>query len=157
MNFYVIGIIALVFIAIVAIIALQVSKKTAEKDQAIKQDIVSILEKFGKYDENHLYPKFTFNEVTYSVALLKVKDGTKLTFNSKTIWEKKLGESKIFLDQKVFAAVPGRKIVIIYPHSGPFMYHYDENEIRFTKPKERFWDMQVIAYNNLEEALQEGL
>ncbi|VEU82543.1 hypothetical protein [Acholeplasma hippikon] len=135
------------------------TSKSIEKDAKHLQEIKETLEKYGKlHEEGHsMFTKYTYQDETYSVMFLKLNPEYKLTFNSKTIWERKKGGSKLYLEQKVFASIPGKKIVIIYPHPGPFMYHYDENEIRFTKPKEKFWNMQVIPASLLEEALKEGL
>ena len=37
------------------------------------------------------------------------------------------------------------------------LIHYDESDIRFTKPNERIWDMHVIPFNELDTVLKEGL
>jgi|SRR5690606_39096837 len=131
--------------------------KQLEKDHLIVQQIKNILEQYGKLDENGHHPKFTFNEQSYYVKFLKIKPNVKFKFNSKTIWEKRFSGKVQYTDQTVFSKLPGRKLVIIYPSEGPFMYQYDENEIKFTTPKTKVWDYVVIPYNELEEVLKEGI
>ncbi len=131
-------------------------KRHLENESKMVQKIKSTLEDYGTLKEEGLYMQYTYNEITYQVLLFKIGKGVKLTFNSKTIWEKRFGDTKQFTDQTIFSKLPGKKIVIVYPHEGPFMYHYDENEIRFTNPKEKVWDMHIIAAASLSEALKEG-
>lgn len=133
--------------------------KSIEKDAKALQAIKETLENHGKlHEEGHgLFTKYTYNEITYTVMFLKLRPEYKFQFNSKTIWERRKGSNKFYLEQSVFANMPGKKMVIIYPHTGPFTYHYDENDIRFTKPKDKIWDMHIIPANILDETLKEGL
>ncbi len=130
--------------------------KYLEKQSKTVQGIKAVLENYGSLKENGIFMEYLYKEVNYSVLIIKVQKGSKFTFNSKVIWEKRFGSKKYYTDQTIFSKKPGKKIVIIYPSEGPFMYHYDENEIRFTNPKEKIWDMHIIPYNQLETVLEEG-
>lgn len=133
--------------------------KSIEKDAKMLQSIKEVLDKHGRLKDEgqNLFIKYEYNNELYTLMFLKLSPEYKFQFNSKTIWERRKGGNKFFIDNKVFASIPGKKMVIIYPHTGPFMYHYDENEIRFTKPKEKIWDMHIIPAHILEEVLKEGL
>jgi len=131
--------------------------KSIEKDSKLKQSINETLEKYGKLRDEGQFTKYEYKGQSYYLMILKVKDGVKFKFNSKTIWETRFGSKTQFTDQTVFSKLPGKKLVIIYPSTGPYMYQYDENEIRFTKPSEKVWDMTIIGAHELDEVLKEGL
>ncbi|ABX81468.1 hypothetical protein [Acholeplasma laidlawii] len=131
--------------------------KYLEKQSLNIQEIKSILETHGTLHEEGLYLSYDYQGLTYSVIMIKVQKYAKFQFNSRTIWEKKIGQKKFYTDQTIFSKMPNRKIVIIYPNEGPFTYHYDESDVRFTKPNERIWDMHVIPFNELDTVLKEGL
>lgn len=156
MNPYVGYILVVVIIIIVIYFLYYGVSKYLEKQSKSVQNIKSILEKYGNLKENGIFLEYHYKEVDYSVLIIKVQKGAKFTFNSKVIWEKRFGSKKFYTDQTIFSKKPGKKIVVIYPSDGPFMYHYDENEIRFTNPKEKIWDMHIVSYQQLESVLEEG-
>jgi hypothetical protein len=131
--------------------------KHIEKQSKSIQNIKLILETHGKLYEEGMFLSYTYQDQTYSVQIIKVEKYAKFQFNSRVIWEKRVGQKKFYTNQTVFSKMPNKKIVIIYPNEGPFTYHYDESEIRFTSPKERIWDMYVIPMHQLEATLKEGL
>lgn len=152
-----------IYIIVVATILLAIYgvyflfSKYLEKQSKNIQNIKSILEAHGKLYEEGMFLSFTYKEETYSVLIIKVEKYAKFQFNSRIIWEKRIGQKKFYTNQTVFSKMPNKKIVIIYPNEGPFTYHYDESDIRFTNPKERIWDMYVIPMYALETTLKEGL
>ena len=125
-------------------------------DLSRKQKIYESLEKFGKLDSDGPFFKYHYNNEKYYLLVIKVHRHARFSFNSKIVWESYHGSQKRFLDQRVFGNLPGKKIVIIYPHVGPFLRYEDEHNIVFTKPNERFWDMYVMAANDIEETLTKG-
>ncbi|CDR31032.1 Uncharacterised protein [Acholeplasma oculi] len=130
--------------------------KYIEKQSKSIQKIKDTLERFGQLEDQKSFSTLKYQNEDYHILIIKVQKGAKFTFNSKTIWEKRFGTNKYYTDQTIFSKLPGKKMVIIYPSEGPFMYHYDENEIRFTNPKEKIWDMHIIAASELESTLKEG-
>lgn len=131
--------------------------KYLEKQSVNVQNIKSTLETYGKLYEEGLFLSYHYKGETYSVLIIKVQKYAKFQFNSRVIWEKRVGQKKFYTDQTIFSKMPNKKLVIIYPNEGPFTYHYDESEIRYTKPKDRIWDMHIIPMNELDTVLKEGL
>src|SRR5690554_939380 len=131
--------------------------KYLEKQSISVQKIKSTLEAYGKLYEEGLFLSYQYKNETYAVMIIKVQKFAKFQFNSRIIWEKRVGQKKLYTNQTVFSKMPHKKLVIVYPNEGPFMYHYDESEIRFTNPKERIWDMHIIPMHELEAVLKEGL
>lgn len=125
-------------------------------DLTQRQKIYENLERFGKLDSDGPFFKFYYNNEKYYLMVLKVHRHARFSFNSKIVWESYQGSQKKLLDQRVFGNLPGKKIIIIYPHPGPFLRYEDEHNIVFTKPNEKFWDMYVIAANDIEETLTKG-
>ncbi|WP_025724653.1 hypothetical protein [Acholeplasma granularum] len=147
----------IVLIVLVILYSLyQLVKKHLEKKSKHVKKIKQTLETYGRLEEKEHFMSYEYQNQHYSLLIFKVPSGSKFTFNSRTIWERRFGQKKIYSDQSLFSKMPHKKIVVIYPHEGPFMYHYDENEIRFTNYKERIWDMHIISINELEKALKEG-
>ena len=134
-----------------------VFSKYLEKQSLNVQEIKSTLETYGKLHEEGLYLSYDYKDEIYSVLIIKVQKYAKFQFNSRTIWEKRMGQKKFYTDQTVFSKMPNKKIVVIYPNEGPFTYHYDESDIRYTKPNMRIWDMHIIPMNELDTVLKEGL
>lgn len=131
--------------------------KYLEKHSVYVQNIKTTLETYGKLYEEGLYLLYEYKGEMYSVIIIKVQKNAKFQFNSRVIWEKRLGKKVYYTDQTIFSKMPNKKIVIVYPNTGPFTYHYDENEIRYTKPNERIWDMHIMHASELETVLKEGL
>ncbi len=131
--------------------------KYLEKNSLKVQEIKSILENYGTLYEEGLFLNYTYNNEEYTVQIIRIPQSAKFQFNSRIIWERRIGSRITYTDQTVFSKMPNKKMVIIYPHEGPFTYHYDESEIRYTNPKERIWDMHIIPMHQLEEVLKEGL
>ena len=131
--------------------------KFLEKQSIQVQKIKSTLESFGKLYEEGLFLNYEYQNETYNVLILKVQKAAKFQFNSRIIWEKRFGQKKFYTNQTIFSKMPHKKMVIIYPNEGPYTYHYDESEIRYTEPKKRIWDMHVIYAGDLESVLKEGL
>lgn len=130
--------------------------KYLEKESLRVQRIKETLELYGELSENGLFMSYQYEGHLYDVILIKVPKHAKFQFNSRTIWQKKIGQKYYFTDQTIFSKMPNKKIVVIYPNEGPFMYHYDENELRFIKPNDLVWDMHIIAKKDLDTTLKEG-
>lgn len=130
--------------------------KYLEKQSLMIQKIKETFETYGQLSENGLFMSYQYENDVYDVILIKVPRHAKFQFNSKTIWQKKIGQKLFFTDQTIFSKMPNKKIVVIYPNEGPFMYHYDENELRFIKPSDLVWNMHIIAKKDLEATLKEG-
>lgn len=137
--------------------AYYVFSKYLEKNSVHVQNIKSTLEAHGKLFEEGMFLAYDYQGESYHVLILKVQKYAKFQFNSRTIWEKRMGQKKFYTDQTIFSKMPHKKLVVIYPNEGPFTFHYDESEIRFTNPNEKIWDMHVIPANELDTVLKEGL
>jgi len=131
-------------------------KNYLEKQSVSVQQIKTTLESYGKLYEEGLFLSYEYQNEMYDVLIIRVPKSAKFQFNSPTIWEKRFGQKKFYTNQTVFSKMPHKKLVIIYPNEGPFTYHYDESEIRFTDAKKRFWNMHVIPMHALDTVLKEG-
>ncbi len=149
-------IVTAIVLIVLVIVTYVIVTNYLQHDLTQKQKIYESLEKFGRLDADGPFFKFHYNNEKYYLLILKVHRNAKFSFNSKIVWELFQGSQRKLMDQKIFGNLPGKKIVVIYPHAGPFMRYEDEHNIVFTKPNERFWDMYVMAANDIEETLTKG-
>lgn len=145
-----------VSIIVIVLVTYWIASNYIQKDAQQRQTIHEILEMHGKLDADGPYFKYQYKNENYYLMIIKITKYARFTFNSKIVWEVKSGNQSRLLDQKVFGNLPGKKIVIVYPNQGPYLRYEDEQNIVFTKPEVRFWNMNVISAHELEEILKKG-
>ncbi len=124
-------------------------------DNKKKLEIKNVLNEHGKLKRVNDYYHYEFNNDFYEVIFFKVRNGYKLSFNSKIIWEVKSGVNSKLVNMKDYTNSDKIKLVIIYPNPGPYVYYEDENNLKFTNPNKPFWNLKVIPHNDLNDVLKD--
>ncbi|MFA5693126.1 MAG: hypothetical protein WC907_05860 [Acholeplasmataceae bacterium] len=144
-------IIALVIVVIILLITFIIFWKRYDNNlrNKIKEDLL----KYGKLTNQKNYFLYEINNQTYALYILRVNHQTKLTFNSKKIWEKSNKTNIKLIDMTNFSNLEYEKIVIVYPKVGPYLYYQDENNLMFTNPDKNIWDLRVISADLIAQTI----
>lgn len=145
-----------ILLILIALVTYWIISNDIQKDSQLRQNIHEVLEQFGKLDADGQFFKYQYKNEVYYLLIMKVPKNARFTFNSKVVWEIYQGSQSRLLDLKVFGNLPGKKIVVVYPNQGPYLRYEDEQNIVYTKPDIRFWNMNVFAAHELEEILKKG-
>lgn len=156
MNEYLGLLIGILIVIVVILVVSFLSFKHFKTNKTILNDSKNVLNRYGQLIYKKPYYEYELNGEKYLLTFFYAPTKAKVKFNSMLIWEKRTSYQTDLENMMSFSTQKGKKIVIIYPNEGPYMYHYDEREILFTKPYQPIWEMHVVGYHELEEALEKG-
>lgn len=127
-------ILGIVFIVLIALFSIS---------QYVKQHVLKALKSYG------IDKTFVKDGITYQVKLIHVAHGYALIINSPYVIEIKKGKDNALL--QVDLHVP--TLFIMYPSKERIRLVINENEMTFTKPKDKIYQSYVISMNQIETFL----
>lgn len=122
-----------------------------------QKSLTEILETHGKLTTEDKKIMYKIHDELYEIIFYYVPFNGELTINSKTIWEVRSGYQNRLVNQKSLLSSPHKKIIIVYPTQQRLKRFINENELVFINYNDFFYNMYVIAAEDLEKLIKEVL
>lgn len=149
MEYVIITSLSLIFMIYISVFFIQSYKSKKIKDQTL-----SLCQKYGTVSTHKSKYYFDFHGKTYELLFFYVPTQGELTINSRTIWEVRTSSKSNLIDQSIFLSSDKPKIIVIHPSTSAIKRYINENELVFVSFNDFFYNMYVTRHHELENLLK---